>query len=166
MTSRVVFDQERYSWCYSVLCLPCLHQPRSKASITLKMKIWNYQLTNQNRPVCDLGTVLLFNWFWVQNLSSDLKSYRTFSDLLRKTGPWLGTRRGYETGVRDYEIGALDEFPLTPKSAVIVACDMWFLAIQLKGQLSWWWREEGRSVEWNEGIYGVESLPFSFIFCS
>ena len=35
----------------------------------------------------------------------------------------------YETGVRDYEIGTLDEFPLTPKSAVIAASDMWFLAV-------------------------------------
>ena len=158
---RSSYDISRSFWpraIFLILCLPCLHQPRSKASITLKMTIWNYQLTNQNRPVCDLGTVLLFNWFWVQNLSSDLKSYRTFWE--RRAPGWV------RDGVRDYEIGALDEFPLTPKSAVIVACDMWFLAIQLKDQLSWWWREEGRSVEWNEGIYGVESLPFSFIFWS
>ena len=53
------------------------------ASMILKMTIWNYQLTKQNRPVCELGTSLLFNWFWFQNLPSDPKSYRTF----REAGP-------------------------------------------------------------------------------
>lgn len=48
---------------------------------------------------------------------------KTLPDLFgrfEKDGPLAG----YETGVRDYEIGTLDEFPLTPKSAVIGACDM------------------------------------------
>ena len=37
-------------------------------------------------PVCELGTVLQFNWFTLQNLPSDPKSYHAF----RETG--LGVR--------------------------------------------------------------------------
>ena len=39
-----------------------------KVSITLKMRQCNHQLTKQNWPVCELGTVPLFNRFWFQNL--------------------------------------------------------------------------------------------------
>jgi len=56
-----------------------------KVSIILKMIQWNYQLTKQNWLVCELGTLLLFNWFWFQNLPSDPKSYRAFLE----TGPRL-----------------------------------------------------------------------------
>ena len=35
-----------------------------KVSNILKMIPWKYQLTKQNRTVCELGTVLLFNRFW------------------------------------------------------------------------------------------------------
>ena len=54
-----------------------------KVSIILKMIKWNYQLIKQNWPVCELGTVLLVNRFWFQNLPSGPKSYRDFRD----TGP-------------------------------------------------------------------------------
>ena len=54
-----------------------------KVSIILKMIQWDYQLTKQNWLVCELGTLLLFNRFWFQNLPSDPKSYRAF----RETGP-------------------------------------------------------------------------------
>ena len=37
----------------------------------------------ENWPVCELGTVLLFNRLWFQNLPSGQKSYRDFRD----TGP-------------------------------------------------------------------------------
>ena len=53
-----------------------------KVSIILKMIQWKYQLTKQNWPVCELGTVLLFNEFWFQNLPSDPKRYRAH----RETG--------------------------------------------------------------------------------
>ena len=43
----------------------------------------NYQLTKQNLPVCEQGTMLLFNRFWFKNLPSDPQSYRAF----RETGP-------------------------------------------------------------------------------
>ena len=43
-------------------------QFKIKVSIILKMIQRNYQLTKQNWPVCELGTVILFNWFWFQNL--------------------------------------------------------------------------------------------------
>ena len=49
-----------------------------KFSITLKMRQCNHQLTTQNWPVSELGTVLLFNRFWFQNLSSDSKGYGPF----------------------------------------------------------------------------------------
>ena len=39
---------------------------------------------NQNRLVCVLGTLLLFNWFSFQNLPSDAKRYRTFRETGRK----------------------------------------------------------------------------------
>ena len=42
-----------------------------KVSKILKMIRWKYQLTKQNWTVCELGTVLLFNRFWLQNLPSD-----------------------------------------------------------------------------------------------
>ena len=45
---------------------------------------WTYQLTNQNWPVCELGTVVLFNRFRFQNLPSHPKSFRAF----RETGHW------------------------------------------------------------------------------
>ena len=54
-----------------------------KVSIILKMIQWNYQLMKQNWPVSELGTVLLFNRLWFQNLPSGPKSYRDFRD----TGP-------------------------------------------------------------------------------
>ena len=34
-----------------------------KGSIILRMAVRNCQLTNQSRPVCELGTTLLFKWF-------------------------------------------------------------------------------------------------------
>ena len=37
----------------------------------------------ENWPVCEQGTVLLFNRLWFQNLPSGQKSYRDFRD----TGP-------------------------------------------------------------------------------
>ena len=49
-----------------------------KVSITLKMRQCNHQLTKQNWPVCELGTVLLFNMFWFKNLPSDSKGYGPF----------------------------------------------------------------------------------------
>ena len=55
-----------------------------KVSIILKMIQWKYQLKKQNWPVCGLGTLLLFNWFWFENLPSDPKSCQAF----RETGPW------------------------------------------------------------------------------
>ena len=55
-------------------------------SIILKIIQWNYQLTKENWLVCELGTLLLFNGSWFQNLPSDTKSYRAFQE----TGP--GTR--------------------------------------------------------------------------
>ena len=60
-----------------VLCLSSLHL-KSKWMIQC-----NYQLTKQNLPVCELGTMLLFNRFWFKNLPSDPQSYRAF----RETGP-------------------------------------------------------------------------------
>ena len=57
---------------------------KTRVSITLKMMQWNYQLTKQDWPVYGLGTVLLFNRFWFQNLPLDPKSYRPFQG----TGPW------------------------------------------------------------------------------
>ena len=44
---------------------------------------WTYQLTKQNWLVCELGTTLLFNRSWFQNMPSGPKSYRAF----RETGP-------------------------------------------------------------------------------
>ena len=41
-------------------------QFKIKVSIILKMIQRNYQLKKQNWPVCE--TVILFNWFWFQNL--------------------------------------------------------------------------------------------------
>ena len=41
-------------------------QFKIKVSIILKMIQRNYQLTKQNWLVCE--TVILFNWFWFQNL--------------------------------------------------------------------------------------------------
>ena len=64
------------------VCRVCI---QDQSSIILKMIQWNYQLTKQNWLVCELGTLLLFNWFWFQNLLSDPKSYRAF----RETGPRL-----------------------------------------------------------------------------
>ena len=64
-----------------------------KVSIILKTIWWNYQLTKQNWPACQIETVLLFSRFRFQNLPSDTKSYRAF----RETGPqartvWRGTQ--------------------------------------------------------------------------
>ena len=53
-----------------------------KVSIILKMIQWKYQLTRQNWPVCELGTLPLFNKFWFQNLASDKKRYQAH----RETG--------------------------------------------------------------------------------
>ena len=53
-------------------------------SIILKMIQWNYQFTKQDWPVSELRTVVLFNSFWFENLSSGPKSYRAFLE----TGPW------------------------------------------------------------------------------
>ena len=48
---------------------------------------WTYHLTRQNWLVFELGFCYRFNWFWFQNLPSDLKRYRAF----RETGPsWPG----------------------------------------------------------------------------
>ena len=44
-----------------------------KVSKILKMIRWKYQVTKQKWTVCELGTVLLFNRFWFQNLPSDPK---------------------------------------------------------------------------------------------
>ena len=52
-------------------------------SIILKIQ-WNYQLTKRNWQVCELRTVVLFNRFWFENLSSGPKSYRAF----RETRHW------------------------------------------------------------------------------
>ena len=57
---------------------------QDQSSIILKMVKWNYQWTKRNWLVCELRTLLRFNWFWFQNLHSDLKNYRAF----RETGPW------------------------------------------------------------------------------
>ena len=48
-----------------------------KVSKILKMIRWKYQLTKQNWKVWELGTVLLFNRFWFQNLLSDPKKKKT-----------------------------------------------------------------------------------------
>ena len=48
------------------------------------MMQWNYQLTKQDWPVCELRTVVLFNSFWFDNLSSGPKNYRAFLEM----GPW------------------------------------------------------------------------------
>ena len=51
------------------LCWPCLHSSFNN----LQMTQWSYQLTKQNWRVCELGTVLLFNMFWFENLPSGFK---------------------------------------------------------------------------------------------
>ena len=56
-----------------------------KVSIILKMVKWNYQLAKQTWLVCELETVLLFNRFQFQNLSSGPKSYRP---VFRETDTW------------------------------------------------------------------------------
>ena len=38
------------------------------------------QLSKQNEQVCELGTVLLFNGYWFQNLPSNPKSYRAYRE--------------------------------------------------------------------------------------
>ena len=50
-----------------------------KVSVILKMISCNYQLMKQNWPGCELGTVVLFNWFWLQNLLLHPKSYKIAS---------------------------------------------------------------------------------------
>ena len=52
-----------------------------KISIIWKMTQWNYQLTKENWPVFELGTLLL-----IPKFGSDPNSYRAF----RETGPWAG----------------------------------------------------------------------------
>ena len=52
----------------------CLHF-NIKVSIILKMIPWNYQLTKQNWPVCELGTVLLFNRFWCYQMALGYRAY-------------------------------------------------------------------------------------------
>ena len=76
----------------ALLCLPCLHE--IKVSIILKMTQWNYQLTKQNWPVCERGTLLLFNCFWFRNLPSDPRSCRDF----RETGPCIVCFEAVEWG--------------------------------------------------------------------
>ena len=56
-----------------------------KVSIILKKTKWNHQLTKQNWPVYELGTLLLFNCFWFRNLPSDPRSCRD----VRETGPYI-----------------------------------------------------------------------------
>ena len=60
----------------------------------LKMTQWNYQLTKQNWPVCERGTLLLFNCFWFRNLPSDPRSCRDF----RETGPCIVCFEAVEWG--------------------------------------------------------------------
>ena len=74
---------------------------RIKVSILLKMKQLGYQITEQNWMVCELGTVLLFNRFWFQNMPSDLKSYRAF----REIGP-----RGLKAGSLENDMRTLQPF--------------------------------------------------------
>ena len=62
-----------------VLCLAF----KLKVSIILKIKQQDYQVTQQNWRACELGTMLLFNRFWLENLPSGPKRYRIF----RETGP-------------------------------------------------------------------------------
>ena len=52
-----------------------------KLSKILKMIRWKYQLTKQNWTVCELGTVLLFNRFWLQNLPSDPEKKNAWSQV-------------------------------------------------------------------------------------
>ena len=64
------------------LCLPRLHSSFNN----LQMTQWSYQLTKQNWRVCELGTVLLFNMFWFENLLSGLEKV---SGPLEKQAPRL-----------------------------------------------------------------------------
>ena len=57
-------------------------QFKIKVSIILKMIQRNYQLTKQNWLVCE--TVILFNWFWFQNLPAfNFQSKQTAKYFLR-----------------------------------------------------------------------------------
>ena len=67
----------------AVLCLLAVFAFKIKVSLILKMIQWNCQSTRQNWPVSELGTALLFNRFWFQNLPSHPKSYWAFQE----TGP-------------------------------------------------------------------------------
>ena len=68
--------------------LPCMFVVfalKTKVSIIiLKMVQSNYQLTKPNGPVCEPGTVVLFNRFWFQNLSFAPKKLSGLS----WNGPW------------------------------------------------------------------------------
>ena len=58
-------------------------QFKIKVSMILKMIQRNYQLRKQNWPVCE--TVILFNWFWFQNLPAfNLQSKQMAKYFLRK----------------------------------------------------------------------------------
>ena len=80
-----LFLESSYNFLGPKSCFMCaVFAFKIKVSIILKMIQWKYQLKKQNWPVCELGTLLLFNWFWLENFPSDPKSYQAF----RETGPW------------------------------------------------------------------------------
>lgn len=67
-----------------------------KVWIILKMIKWSDQLTKQHCPVCELGTVVLFNRFWFLNVPSGPKSFRAF----RETGPRIQVLIYTNTGIQ------------------------------------------------------------------
>ena len=79
----------------AVSCFQCLHL-RSNFN-NFEWYRWNYQLTKQNWPVCELGTVVLFICVWCQNLPSYLKSYRGPFEK-RASEPPGGGNSAYERG--------------------------------------------------------------------
>ena len=54
-----------------------------KVSIILKMTQWNFELTKQTWPVCELGTLLLFDYFLISKFAFGPENYQAFRD----TGP-------------------------------------------------------------------------------
>ena len=48
----------------------------------------NLSVNEANLLVCELGTLLLFNWFWFQSLLSNPKSYRVFRETKISIKDW------------------------------------------------------------------------------
>ena len=89
-----MFTPWRVAWSLFLECPRIFSGPKNcfifavfafKTIVSIILKIqWNYRLTKRNWQVCELRTVVLFNRFWFENLSSGPKSYRAF----RETRHW------------------------------------------------------------------------------